>query len=161
MARPHKFTQATVDLILEGVRKGLPYKVAAEAAGVHYDTFNEWRKGELPQGRNKVERQAIADLFSEFSEALTRARAEGIGVLHDRIREASEKDWRAALALLERMDPDNYGRNRLEITGKDGGPIELTEVVDTRIARIAERFGISEEAVRARLAASKAGDAQE
>jgi hypothetical protein len=154
MGAPTKFTPQTVKLLISGVRTGLSYRVAAEAAGVSYDAFLDWRKGEFPESADEA-------LKVQFSEGITRARAQGIKTLHNRIVSASTKDWRAALALLERIDPDTYGRQRLELTGKDGSPIELTHLVDDRIAAIARQYGISEDAVRARLAKSRSTDREE
>ena len=38
---------------------------------------------------------------------------------------ASDPDWRAKLAILERTDPDRFGRvTRSEVTGAGGGPIQ-------------------------------------
>lgn len=48
-------------------------------------------------------------------------------------------DWRAALAMLERsLDRENFGRaTQLEVSGRDGGPIEVsTEVYDGFAARL-------------------------
>jgi len=159
MARPHKFTQENVTAILAGIEAGLSFKVAAEAVGISYETFNEWKSGRFP--RSTKANPIHPELKAEFSEGVTQARARGIQTLHQRIADAGEKDWRANGYLLERIEPETYARNRLELTGKDGGPIELTDVVDTRVQKIADRFGITPEAVRAKLAGAKAKDAEE
>ncbi len=154
MARPHKFTIDVVTAILQNVAAGLSFKIAAEDAGVSYDTFNDWKHGRFP--RSTKDNPIDPELKVQFAEGLTRARAAGIKGHHTHIAVAGKTDWRASAWLLERIEPDTYAKNRLELTGKDGGPIELTDVVDTRIAKIAERFGITEDAVRAKLAGAKA-----
>jgi hypothetical protein len=45
MSRPTKFTPETVHGILAGIRAGLPYRLAAEAAGVSESTFHQWQRG--------------------------------------------------------------------------------------------------------------------
>ncbi len=48
--------------------------------------------------------------FLEFSQRVTRARGDGKAKLIGFVAEAARTDWRAALALLERIAPDEYGR---------------------------------------------------
>lgn len=46
-------------------------------------------------------------------------------------RRGVKPDWRAAMTLLERRDPESYGRTtKTEITGAGGGPLEVTTVED-------------------------------
>lgn len=48
------------------------------------------------------------------------------------------KDWRAALAWLERARPQEWGRyNRTELSGPDGGPIEIAGMEDARARGLA------------------------
>ena len=44
MARPTKLTPELQQRIGENIALGLPYSLAAEAAGITYQTFNEWHK---------------------------------------------------------------------------------------------------------------------
>jgi hypothetical protein len=66
--------------------------------------------------------------FLEFAERVTRARGEGKAELISRIRAAG--DWRADLALLERIAPAEYCRTTPNqsgsslVGGDDGGTIE-------------------------------------
>jgi hypothetical protein len=152
--RPHKFTHDTVEAILLSVRAGLSYKTAAEAAGITYETFNQWQKGEVPRGKNKAERTEIDELFSYFSEGLTQARAKGISVLHLRINEASKKDWRAALALLERIDPETYGKRHIEVNATHTMTVEHRYLAE----RIAREEGLPLEEVMAEAEEILLGD---
>lgn len=104
MTRPTKFTQETVNAILTGIRAGLPYRLAAEAAGVSYQTFNEWQHGRFPRGADK-------DLRVEFLDQLTRARGESARRLTALISTAATDDWRAAAWLLERRFPKDFARD--------------------------------------------------
>ena len=104
MARPTKFTPETVTAILAGIRAGLPYRLAAEAAGIHYDTFNEWQQGRFPRGADR-------QLKAEFSDQLTRARGESARRLTALISTAATADWRAASWLLERRFPQDFAKD--------------------------------------------------
>jgi hypothetical protein len=48
--------------------------------------------------------------FLQFSQRVTRARGEGKARLIGLINEAAPHDWRAAIALLERISPAEYSR---------------------------------------------------
>ena len=104
MSRPTKFTTETVATVLAGIRAGLPYRLAAEAAGIHYDTFNEWKQGRFPRGADR-------QLRTEFSDQLTRAQGESARRLTALISTAATNDWRAAAWLLERRFPRDFARD--------------------------------------------------
>ena len=44
MARPTKMTSGITKRIRDNIALGLPYALAAEAAGITYQTFNDWHK---------------------------------------------------------------------------------------------------------------------
>jgi hypothetical protein len=117
-ARPTKFTSTTVAHLLTAIRAGLPYRLAAEAAGISETTFHEWQRGEFPRGADK-------HLKAQFSEELTRARGESALRLMGVINQAAPDDWRAAAWILERRFPQDFGKQVLELTGGDGGPIRV------------------------------------
>jgi len=104
MVRPTKFTAETVKVVLAGIRAGLPYRLSAEAAGIHYDTLNEWVQGRFPRGADK-------DLKAAFPDRLTRARGESAARLTALISTAASTDWRAAAWLLERRFPESFGKD--------------------------------------------------
>jgi hypothetical protein len=104
MVRPTKFTATTVDAVLAGVRAGLPYRLAAEAAGIHYDTFNEWKQGRFPRGADR-------QLRTEFSDQLTRAQGQSALRLTALISTAAKDDWRAAAWILERRFPKDFAKD--------------------------------------------------
>lgn len=104
MARPSKFTPETVNALLAGVRAGLPFRLAAEAAGISETTFHEWQSGKLPRGADKM-------LKAEFSDQLTRAKGESARRLTALISSAATDDWRAAAWLLERRFPRDFARD--------------------------------------------------
>ncbi len=106
MARPTKYTDEIVNEIIGGVAVGMTDKDAALAAGITEQTLSRWRKR-----------------YVDFDNRLMRARKQRSRLLLRRIHTASERDWKAAAELLDRTDRE-YRKTPLEITGKDGGPIQ-------------------------------------
>jgi hypothetical protein len=67
--------------------------------------------------------------FLEFAERVTRARGEGKARLVALVNEAAVKDWRAAVALLERLSPAEDGRtvppqSNSSVVRTDSGTLE-------------------------------------
>lgn len=102
MARPTKLTPEVQETICKAIRIGATYQAAAEAAGISYETFNEWRKGKTHK-------------FIAFSEAVNRANADAQLDLLQKIQIASEKDWRAGTWILEHRFRQDYG-NSVDLT---------------------------------------------
>ncbi len=125
-ARPTKFTKETTDRLFAAIRAGLPYHLAADAAGISETTFYEWQRGEFPRGSDK-------ELRAQFSEELTRARGSSAARLITIINTAAPTDWRAAAWILERRFPKDFGKAVLEVTGGDGGPLQVEMATLQRI----------------------------
>lgn len=104
---PSKRTDKRRAAILKAVAIGASLHVAAKAAGIHYDTLNEWRKAD-----------------PEFSDALEKARAQMEVTLLKRVTDSAKTTWQAAAWKLERFFPDRYSR-RMLLTGAGGGPVEI------------------------------------
>jgi transposase len=115
MARPTKLTASVIKKIVEAIKAGATHEHAAQYAGIHVATFYDW----------KAKADAGEEAFAEFAEALKTAEGKGAVELLKKIQSAAEdpKYWAAAAWILERRHPDTYGRQRIEHTGKDGGPI--------------------------------------
>jgi hypothetical protein len=129
MVRPTKFTAETVKVVLAGIRAGLPYRLSAEAAGIHYDTFNEWVQGRFPRGADK-------DLKAAFPDRLTRARGESAARLTALISTAASTDWRAAAWLLERRFPKDFARDASLYERLDALEASLQDAQQPPIRRI-------------------------
>lgn len=113
MAARSKLTPATQKRICEAIRLGATYVHAANAAGISYETFNEWRKTK-PQ----------------FSEAIQKAEGECVEEQLRVIRQAaSERNWQASAWILERRYPDDYGRRERQQLEHSGGVTVRNEVV--------------------------------
>jgi hypothetical protein len=101
--RRSKLDDVIRDAIIRALSIGATYKDAAEAAGVHYDTFNRWMK---------MGEEAKSGKFHDFYESVRRVEAETrnryLAVI---AKAAHEGDWRAALEYLKRRDRANWGDN--------------------------------------------------
>ena len=102
MARPTKFNKTIADAILNAVREGITESAAAEHVGIHRDTLTSWKRlGDHGDAR-----------YSAFVVDLARARAEAeislTKVVTDAAFEAGE--WKAALEVLARRNPEEWGR---------------------------------------------------
>ena len=101
MARPSKFTPEVTETIIKALQIGATYKDAAEAAGVDYDTYNEWIK---------AGKAAKSGRFFEFSEAVRKSEAQArLNYLSTIAQAAAKGDWKAAEAFLKRRDRANWG----------------------------------------------------
>lgn len=150
--RPTKCTPQITGKIIKAVRRGAHLEAAAYAAGVHPSTVYRW----LAEGQQDDTTPADPPddskrVFREFCEALTRARAKAeldmvAAVVEDAkggaVVKRLTRTWRngtveeeityappngrVALAYLERVHPDRWGR-RVEITGEGGAPIQVEQ----------------------------------
>jgi len=103
MARPSKLTPEAQAAIVEAVLHGCTYKDASEAAGVSYETFNEWMKAGRENKRGK---------FSEFSELVDKANAKCAVNFTRVIQTAAAKgDAKYALEWLKRRRRSEWGDN--------------------------------------------------
>jgi hypothetical protein len=120
-----------LDRICDLLRQGCSVRTTCECVGLSQSCFFEYMRRSNPDADDHDPR------FLEFSERVTRARGEGKAELITRIRGA--QDWRADLALLERISPREYGRP---------APPQSSSVVRTD-------SGTLEELLRQALASSK------
>lgn len=116
--RPTKLTAAVQKRVCDAIKQGATYALAAQYAGIHRDTLNEWMKaGE----------EAESGSFSDFSDAVKAAEGQAAITWLRRIEKAaSDGNWTAAAWKLERRYPQDYGRQVHEVQGKDGQPLAAT-----------------------------------
>ena len=111
MARPSKFTPEVTETIIKALQIGATYKDAAEAAGVDYDTYNNW----IQEGKT-----AKSGKFFEFFGAVRKSEAQArLNYLSTIAQAAAKGDWKAAEAFLKRCDRANWGDTVDVTTGGD------------------------------------------
>jgi len=120
--RPTKLTKELIDRMVLAIQAGNYAKVAAQLCGIGESTYYAW----LAEAR----KEGADPLFLEFLESVEQAEAaaevEAVALIRQSARNGNTRD---AQWLLERKHAERWGRNdkiRQEITGADGGPIELS-----------------------------------
>lgn len=136
MARPPKRSPDREQAVLNSLRLGNTRAAAASFAGVGRATFYRWLEDET--FRDAIE-TAEAEAESRFLSQVAKAAVDGT--------------WTAAAWWLERRRPEAYARrdrteSKVELTGKDGGPIRtlsdlpdherriLADVIDAYLATV-------------------------
>lgn len=118
---------------------GLTYRLACMFAGISEDTFANWRDGKFPRTLTDDEKQ----MKSEFSDLLTRAEGDAAARHMSTVMQAAAQgDWKASAWALERRWPEDFGMRKVEVTGKDGGPIQFEAQAAKLIEAEARALGI-------------------
>ncbi len=81
MARPCKLTPDTTKRIVDNIALVLPYALAAESAGITYQTFNDW------MNKGKTE---ISGKYYQFYQHIQTQDADGAKTLLERLKAAAE-----------------------------------------------------------------------
>ena len=104
--RKIKLDKETAENFCKGLSLGLTAKGACDYAGISEQTYYTY----LKQGREDAEDGKVT-IFSDFLESVKRARA-SFRIYHmSKIREAAESgNWQASAWSLERLFPDEYGK---------------------------------------------------
>lgn len=111
--------------IVEVLSSGATIKDTCAYVGIHIDTYYDW-----------------CNKFSEFSDAVEKARATAKVSSVAVIRKASQTNWTAAAWFLERSDPANWGRKDVLFTlGIDPALLkELKKSADSKGVSLPELF---------------------
>jgi hypothetical protein len=132
-----KLTPEVQGEVVKALLGGSPPEAACAYAGIQRSTYYEW----LKRGRaalsdangnaaQVVEENPYAGFVVAVDHALSRFITGTVATIGAAGRTRSEGDWRALAWLLERRFPGLFGqRTRHEITGRDGGPIELEHAI--------------------------------
>ena len=146
-----KFDKSTWKQVVRYVRLGLSNKKSAQAACISEVTFYDW----VDKGSNQAEDYPE---HAEFYEELTQAQALFEVDAVEAIQNSGELDWKAHAFLLERRNPEDWGKRPIVITDweEEIQKLGLTpEEVKNRIVKI-----ISEE-IAAKQAALGIGESDE
>ena len=131
MGRPTKLTPELQTKVVQAISGGNYREVAAQWAGVPADTLTRWMS--RPREPYVSFRRAVLE-----AERAAEIRAVAL------VMQAAAADPKHAEWWLERKFHERWGRkDRMELAGKDGGPIQLeavqreAESVRSRILRLA------------------------
>lgn len=150
LGRPTKLTEEVQKKIVEAVRAGIWLDQAAALAGIAPSSLYLWadkgqRALEVAELTNKP-LTGVDAVYADFSEALKKARAEAEARNITLVQQAaSNGTWQAAAWFLERSFPQRWGRtDRMEVTGKDGGSVEITVSAAELEAKVVALLGTKE-----------------
>jgi hypothetical protein len=102
MARPTKLTNEVKQKIGDGVSIGLTYALAASAAGVTYQTFNQWMK---------LGRDSTSGKYFEFYKHIEQKNAEGALKILQKLNDAARAgNCQVCMFILERRFSEDFGR---------------------------------------------------
>ncbi len=142
MTRPSKLTPDITKKIGDGISLGLTYALAASAAGVTYQTFNEWMK---------LGRDSTSGKYFEFYKHIEQRNAEGALKILQRLNDAAEAgNCQVCIFILERRFPEEFGRRVYRKTNVVSGNLnQNVEIIvqDTDAIReeILAKFDLVEE----------------
>jgi hypothetical protein len=114
MPRPTKLTPETQARIIQALEAGNYFETACGYAGITSRTGYGW----LEKGREETS-GIYFQFFQAVEKATSQAELKNVAI----IQRAAMDTWQAAAWWLERRAPDRWGRQRQEITGKDGSDI--------------------------------------
>jgi len=131
-----KLTPETTERIISLIRNGAPLKTAAESAGVAARTLHAWIK------RGETTRRQRDKAYVTFVEDVRKAKADGELAHLANITRAAVGDpkrginglWTASAWILERRNPEAYGRREYVEHAGEVKTIERREVITTLLA---------------------------
>jgi len=115
-----KISYEVIDKICKMLLIGASVEIASSAGGISGSTFSTWMK--------KAETAAPSSIFTHFRNKVNKALAQAEVRDIARVDMAGENDWRAAAWKLERRTSDRWAKKetqQLEVSGRDGNPIEI------------------------------------
>lgn len=144
--RPTKLNEEVQNKIVQAVQAGNYIETAAAYAGINKSSFYEWlKRGEREKQRvekdSRLRVRKSEEDYVSFSNAIEKALA--VSEMRDVliIGKAAETQWQAAAWRLERKFPKRWGKkefNQTELTGKDGGAIEITDARKRLIEKLSK-----------------------
>lgn len=143
VGRPLKLNPDMQAGLVKVIQAGNFLETAAAYVGISVSTLRDWiRRGEREAQRlstKNAKSNKTEEPYLEFSAAIKKAQAEG--EIRDvlLIGNAARETWQAAAWRLERRFPDRWGRKeRHELSGPSGGPIEVEEIRERLLKKITD-----------------------
>jgi hypothetical protein len=119
--------------ICEQIKEGVTVLNACQSAGISYNTFRNWQRQDVD----------ILAMYNEADDVVTQ-RLIDVGVKHSAegttkgiyykgqlVASETEYDHTLLMRMIEARDKRYAQRNKVELTGADGGPIEFKQITIT------------------------------
>lgn len=138
-------TESLINRLVECTLAGLTASQVAKACGVPPTQYARWlNQGEIDDRDYDPERPYTDTPLRQFYLRIQEAEGACAREAIEEVRNAGRNGtWQASTWFLERRFPAEYGRQRLEISGPDGGPIEqsmrVTELTDEELLQILQQ----------------------
>jgi hypothetical protein len=139
MARPTKLTYEIQQRIGENIALGLPYSLAAESAGVTYQTFNTW----MNKGK-----KSTSGKYYQFYKQIQKRNADAAKTCLERLNDAAEDgNCQVCMWILERRFPEDFARRqyrKMNVVSENKNENVEIIVQDTNAIRkeILEKFAL-------------------
>ena len=105
--RHTKKTPETIQKLVDALEMGNTHKVSCSLAGISTTKFYEWMKNDV-----------------EFADTITRAQATAEAWHVENIKNQASSDWRASVAMIERRNPEEWGKkDSLKLQGDNKNPL--------------------------------------
>ncbi len=114
--RPLVLSEAVTKALCDAIRMGCSDRLACESAGISKATLYDYL------ARADAGQQEFADFASRVREAKAKIAQAMVSV---RTKAALAGDWRAAQAWLGAHRIDECARERVEVSGPEGGPVQV------------------------------------
>lgn len=142
--RPTKLTPELQAEIVKIIKTGNYIETACAFVGINKSTFYDWLKRgarekqrleKNPRAKIKKSEAVYVEFSNAIEKALAQAEIRDVAI----IGKAAESNWQAAAWRLERKYPERWGRkDRIEHTGKDGGPIETSQTTKLDLSALSD-----------------------
>ncbi len=140
--RKSTLTPEIHEAVIAGVKKGNYITTVVDALGIPRGTYLNWRyKGKSTpihddQG-NIIGEEYPDDIYGNFVRDLMQAVAHSEMEAVTALESHFEKDWRAAAEFLSRKFPERWNPKAVvEMTGADGGPIQVEDKRESLYAQL-------------------------
>lgn len=117
IGRPTECTPENQERFIRAIKLGCDYTDCCNLIGISTETWRKWR----------VRANEGTEPYRGFVAAVNVAEAEGSEARMACIHAHAGEDWRAAAWVQERRFPERYGKQRVEVTGIDGGAIKIMD----------------------------------
>ncbi len=144
--RPPKFRAEFCERAYRVCLSGATDEELAKSLGVHEATINRWKAKHpefceaLKAGKaavnQRVEKTLLLRALGEWTQPAVKIFIDDGQPMVVPYTEHFPPDVGACLSWLKNRDPERW-RDRTEITGKDGGPVRITQLSDAELERIA------------------------
>lgn len=125
------FDRDGISTLLQHIRAGCDIDKSCTVARIPRSTYYRWLKegdeahaDTSPDDWTEHQREVV-----EFCAAVDLAKAQSVTSLELVIAQAARSEWRAAQVLLKKHESGSWnGNQKVELTGPEGGPIEISPV---------------------------------